>query len=115
MKRAIVVLLALSCAACGAITKEDVKSIVDLSDTACVLLDKTVEDKTTDQVCATQEELKPYVDKILSARKMAAGVAGATPEEPAKTECPACPSCEAPKAEEKPKEPEVKPEEPAKK
>jgi hypothetical protein len=116
MKYAILIVLALSCTACLALlalATENVKSVVDLADTACVLLDKKTNDKTVEQVCATQEELTPLVDSILASRKMGAGKVGAAA--PTKTECPVCPACKPaaePPTEAKPTAADVKPKAP---
>jgi len=92
---------------------KDARTVLQLTSDACILLSEKSDDKTLNEVCATQQELAPLVNSILSARK------GEAPEKLGATACPECPACPTPVEDAEPEkttdDSAKAPEEPAKK
>lgn len=68
---------------CAALSPKDVQTgrdVLTLVDTSCVVLKEIIDSKVVNQVCATEQELLPFVKLILAGRarqgaKADAGVA----------------------------------------
>jgi hypothetical protein len=58
--------------ACNPTQKQVARTVVDLAPGGCVLITAVIPGEKDDQVCATVEELQPFVSHILAARKAAA-------------------------------------------
>jgi hypothetical protein len=63
-----VAMLALGQPACTNESRQTARTVVDIASVSCVLLRATTDDGRAKQVCATEAELAPLVDRLLSAR-----------------------------------------------
>jgi len=71
MKKLIPLILLLSLSGCGAIQKEQAKTVLDLARNACALY-ATQAGLTVKDVCETEEQLRPFIDSILAGHAAAA-------------------------------------------
>ena len=85
MKRLVLVLVVLL-AACTATQRQVARTVVDVARTACELFaseqagkQKADPEKLVRELCATEADLAPWIDSLLSANRLAAAKGGPAP------------------------------------